>query len=148
MEEGGEAVSAVVKSAPQPPVSLRKAAIERLLAKGIEPSPENLLLDSEDKDAPLHEFFYNTPDELWIKYGRYEAARRILRLEKTELVHGGKIVEMRRVEAVRIGTIERWGTVEQIVASPELRDAYLKQVEESLHQAAAKLSRVRELMQQ
>lgn len=149
MARTSEAVGvSIVKSAPQPPASLRRAAIQRLIAAGVEPSPENLLEDSRDESAPLHKFFYETPDELWIQFGRYQAARRVLQLEKTELIHGGNKIEMRAVESVRIGTIERWGTVEQIVASPELRDAYMKEIEQGMQSYAAKMARLRVLMQQ
>lgn len=148
MAQAGAVVNAVtiVKSAPQPPASLRRLAIERLLAAGMEPSPENLLRDSEAEDAPLHAFFFETPETVWIQFGRYQAARRILQMERTEASVGGRKIELRSIEAVRIGTIERWGTVEQIAASPELRDAYMREIEQGLAAYSAKLSKVRELM--
>lgn len=148
MAKASQAVTAVnvVKTAPVPRADLREKAIERLLARKIEPSPQALLEDSADPKAPLHEFFYKTPPDTWADFGRYTAARRIIQLAKVEFVRNGKSFDVRMIENVKIGAIERWGTVEQIIKSPDLRDAYLKQVEETLQQAATKLSRARELL--
>lgn len=138
----------IIKSAPSAPAELVRAAVTLLTASGKEPSPENLLRAAEKKTHPLHAFFYETPDETWIKFGRYEAARRLIDSYKVEFTHGGKSFETRAVEFIRLNGGGRWATAEEIAASPELRAAYAREVESLMAQAQAKMAKLAELMQE
>lgn len=142
----GESAMKIVKSAPSAPIEVRRQALEQLIKKGIEPSPENLLKDARKKSHPLHAFFYDTPDEMWIQFGRYEAARRIIDTTKVEFTHGGKTMQVRAVEFVKVNGHGKWATTEDIVKDPELLDAYMLEIGRLNEQAAEKMARLRALM--
>lgn len=136
----------LVKSAPVAPAQARQAAIEWMIERGIEPSPENLLKEAKKKTNPLHAFFSDIPDSTWIQFGKYEAARRIIDSTKVTFEHGGKMMTVRAVEFVPMNGHGRWATTEQIAADSELRVAYMAAVSGLLDQAQSKLARMMELM--
>lgn len=137
----------IQRYAPKAPQALCRDAIQKLIDSGEEPSPENLLKLSKQKDAPLHAFFYKTPDSTWVQYGRYEAARRIIQSSTQQFVHGGKTITSRAIEFIRDDGEGRWERVEKLLEDPSLRSAYLREISRLLEQAQDKLARFSKLIE-
>lgn len=135
------------KGIPKAPTEARKKAVEELIASGEEPSPENLLKRSKRKSAPLHDYFYNTPESEWVEYGRYEAARKIIHSVNTTLTIGGVQIENRAVEFVRGQDGEgRWASMQDILQDDNLLRAYMREVSRLMKQAQDKMERIDALM--
>ena len=131
---------------PTVPKEARLAAVQALIESGDEPSPANLLERSKDESHELHEFFWKTPEATWAHVGRYEGARRILQMTKTELVIGGRTIEVRAVEYTRTDDGGRWASTREIVQTPALLSGYMREIE-TLNQAAAeKMRKLREII--
>lgn len=131
---------------PTVPKEVRLAAVMALVESGIEPSPTNLLEASREKGHPLHDFFWKTPQNVWAHVGRYEGARRILQMTKTDLVIGGKTIEVRAVEYTRTGDGGRWASVREIVDTPELLSGYMREIESLNESAVEKMRKLREII--
>lgn len=132
---------------PSIPKEVRLAAVQSLIESGIEPSPANLLEASREKSHPLHDFFWKTPQKVWAHVGRYEGARRILQMTKTELVIGGKTIEVRAVEYTRAeGGGGRWASTREIVETPELLSGYMREIESLNESAVEKMRKLREII--
>lgn len=138
----------VVKSISLPPESLRKQALQDLMDRDVEPSPENLLRRCADPDAPLHDYFAKTPEEAWAAFGKYQTARQIIRTTHVEYKVGGKTISHRMVEVVRAGGAEKYAPLRDILADASMRDAYLEQTMGLLEQAQGKLTRLRALLRE
>lgn len=124
----------------------RQKAVDMLIKSGIEPSPENLVSASKKKRHPLHRFFWETPENDWAHFGRYEAARWVLRTTMVEFSIGGKKLEVRAVEYTRPESGARWASMREIVATPELLDGYMREIQTMNESAADKMEKLRELM--
>lgn len=139
-------MSAVVKTLRAPTAELATAAVEQLITRGLEPSPENLLhVSKTDPSAVLYEHFQKLSPEKLIAYAEYELARRIIRSAHETVVIGGRTVETRRVEQVIVDNERRWVAYDQIKQDKNLRKALLRDVQAGLDQLSAKFSRLVEL---
>jgi hypothetical protein len=128
--------------APRIDVAQVAAAINELP----EPEPEQLFEASKAEDHVLHEAVWSEGDQEWARRGRIEFCRRILS-NIVEIVQvGGQTIETRAYEYVRGEGAGRWSSISSIMADPELRDAYLAEIQRLQMEAAAKLERFRELM--
>lgn len=129
-----------------PPEAERRAAIQALIDKGIEPSPSNLLAASRKRGAPLYAFFRSMPEKDWAEYGKHETARKIIQTTKVEYSVGGAAISVRQVECIRVEGEQRYAAIESILESSALTDAYMAEVQSLLGQASSKLDRLRALM--
>ena len=130
---------------PSLPQDAKIEAVTLLVKSGKEPSPKNLVAESRKKKHPLHDFFWSVPESTWAEVGRYEGARRILQTTKVDLSIGGKSINTRAVEFCRDDDGGRWASIQDIVASDELRRGYMVEVNRLLTSAQEKMARLIEL---
>lgn len=111
------------------------------------PTPEELLAASKAKRHIFHQHLWAEGDQVWAQRARLTECRRIIgHIERVEVI-GGKTMTVRAVEYVRGNSpAGAWATLDDIVNSPELLDAYLADAERAQQQAVEKLSRIRALI--
>jgi len=107
-------------------------------------SPDGLFEASKDETHPLHEAIWKVGDEIWAARGRREFCRQLLGSLVESYSIGGRTVEVRVVEFVKIKPgLAQWLPLDQIRADPKLAAAYIATAERLLNQALAKLSAIR-----
>lgn len=134
-----------MKTIKMPSPELRVEAVKDLQRKGWEPSPENLGRRSMQKSAPLYDHFSVLSEKDFADYGRYEHCRKIIRSVPQYEFIGGKKIEHRMVECVTIDKEKRWAFMDDILADPDMTDAYYEAVQTLLRQAQDKLSMLQQL---
>lgn len=140
-------MSEIIKSVPLPGAELRRQAIQELLDRGVEASPENLLQASLCKGAPLYDYFAAIPKAKWAQIGQYHAARVIIDKTKVEYVIGGKIITARMVEFVRDDDGDgSYRSMREIISNSELQDRYMAEVAGLMQQAQQKMENLRALL--
>lgn len=107
------------------------------------PTPENLLNAAKKKGHVLHDAFWAEGDQVWANRGRLDYARHIIGSLRSVEVRGGKEISVRAVEFVRPNGEGRWAMIDDIIADPDLRDAYLAEAQMLFDQASSKMSAVR-----
>lgn len=129
-----------------PPKGVAADDVAAALDQLKEPSPENLLQASKAKRHVLHGDLWSEGDQVWAQRGRLERCRQILGAVKRVEIIGGKTIEVRAVEFVRLNGEDRWAKIDDILQDKSLCDAYMAGVQNLLEQASAKMSKLRELM--
>lgn len=129
-----------------PPKGVDVGEVKAALDKLPEPSPEGLFEASKVPTHVLHDAVWSEGDQVWAQRGRLEYCRKIIGAVVEIVRIGGREIETRAVEFVRADGQGRWATIEDITADPDLRDAYLAEVQRLTEQATAKLARCRDLM--
>lgn len=130
----------------RPPKGVSPDDVAASLAKLEEPSPESLYEASKEKGHILHGDLWSEGDQVWARRGRIERCRKIISSVHEIVVVGGRDIAIRNVEFVRSEGKGRWAGMETIRNDPKLWDAYMAEVLRLQDQAAAKLSKLRELM--
>lgn len=134
-----------MKSVKLPPSKVRVEAIKDLQRRGLELSPESLLKRSRQKTAPLYSHFKQYTDAEMADFGRYEHCRRIIQAVPTYEIIGGKKIEHRMVECVKVDGEYRWALMDDILSDPDMTDAYYRAVQSLLDQAKDKLDILQKL---
>ena len=139
----------IVKSIPKFPHGLAQEAVDQLIDRGIEPSPENLVRVSKtDTTAVLYEFFKTLPAEKLVAWAEYQIARKIIQAAKETVVIGGKTVVTRKIEQVVVGDERRYVTYQQLTTDVSLRKALMRDIESTIFQAGDKMRRLRAIDEQ
>lgn len=128
-----------------PPRGVSPEAFAGRLRKLKEPTPEASFEASKRKTDLLHEATWGEGDQVWANRARLEFHRKCISSLVEPVFVGGKSIEVRAVEFVRVNGEGRWAHIDDIRADPELYDAYFDAVERLQEQALAKMAKLREL---
>ena len=118
---------------------------DRALHSLDKPEPEPLVLAAKAKKHPLHQRWYvNKTEGEWAHIARVDDARKLIRNLNEVVTIGGKTVETRAVEFIRLGTSREYTGVYiyNILDDPDMLVSYLREVQRLNEQAAEKLGRV------
>ena len=129
-----------------PPKGIAAVSVKEALDALPEPAPEALFEASKDASHILHEEIWSKGDQEWARVGRIEHCRKIISNLVEIISVGGREIETRVVEFVRLGSEGRWSRIEDVISDPEMRDAHLAAIQRLQDEAAAKLARFRELI--
>lgn len=130
----------------RPPKGVDVAEVAKWIESKDNPSPDNLLDASKNKKHCLHQAIWSEGDQIWAQRGRLEFCRKILGAVKVEVSVGGRLIQVRSVEFVKVNGDGRWIGIGQISEDAELRDAYLAEIVRLQEQASAKMAKFRELL--
>lgn len=129
-----------------PPKDVSADAVKGALDLLDEPTPEALYEASKGNGHVLHDELWSEGDQAWARRGRLDRCRKIIGAVQEVVVVGGKNIQVRAVEHVRVRGEGRWASLETIRSDPDLREAYFAEVLRLQEQAAAKLTKLRELL--
>lgn len=107
-------------------------------------TPEALLEASKKRRHCLHDHLWSEGDQVWANRARKEECRTIIRHVRKEMVVGGATIEVRAVEFIRES--DSWESMDDIIANPEMHDAYMGEIERLQEQALRKMSVFRLLL--
>jgi hypothetical protein len=130
----------------RPPEKVSASAVRAALDALEAPTPENLLEASKRKRHVLHADLWTEGDQAWAQRARLDRCRHIIGAIVEPVVVGGKTIIVRSVEYVRVNGEGTWATLADIRNDPELRGAYVAEVQRLQEQALGKLAKLRELM--
>lgn len=134
------------KRGSHPPKGVDANAFLDRLHKLPEPTPEASLAASKKKTDLLYEATWGEGDQVWANRARLEYHGQLIRSVVEPITVGGKSIEVRAVEFVRVNGDGRWAFTEDICDDPELMQAYLDAVTNLQEQALAKMAKVKDLI--
>jgi len=133
----------------RPPAGLTAYAMKARLDALPEPSPQASLEASKDPDDALFSATWERNDRDWANEARLHYHRHLIAAVCETVVVGSSEIQVRSYEFVRDEDGEgKWDSIENIVADPDLLDAYVREVQRYLNQAGAKMERVRLLLKE